>query len=99
MVQVMETWFLADRIALQTYFGERFKANAFRQWPQLEEVFKETVLDALATARCSKPYAKGKIAFQLLARIDPDLVGAACPHAKDLLNRLRAFLTGSRVNI
>ncbi len=93
MVQVMESWLLADRNALQTYFGERFKANVIRQWPQLEEVPGETVFDALekATAGCSKPYAKGKIASELLAKIDPRLVEDACPHARDLLNRLREF--------
>ena len=93
MVQVMETWFLADRNALQAYFGEQFRANAIRQWPQLEEVPKETVFDALekATAACSKPYAKGKVAFELLAEIDPALVEGACPHAKSLLDRLRAL--------
>ena len=91
MVQVMETWFLADRNALQTYFGNRFKGNAITQWPQLEEVPKDMVFDALekATAGCSKPYAKAKVTSNLLAQIDPALVGAACPHAKDLLNRLR----------
>lgn len=97
MVQVMETWFLADRNALQTYFGNRFKANAISQWPQLEAVPKETVFDALekATASCSTPYAKrkvkGKVAFDLLAQIDPALVEGACPHAKSLLDRLRAL--------
>ena len=93
MVQVMETWFLADRNALQTYFGERFTANAIRQWPQLEEVPRETVFDTLekATAGCTKPYAKGKVAFELLAQIDPALVEGACPHAKSLLDRLRAL--------
>ena len=93
MVQVMETWFLADRDALQTYFGAEFGGTVIRKWPQLEEVPRETVLDALekATARCSKPYAKGKVAFELLAQIDPDLVEDACPHARSLLDRLRAF--------
>lgn len=93
MVQVMETWFLADRNALQTYFGERFKANAIRQWPQLEEVPKETVFDALetATAGCSRPYSKGKIASELLTQIDPAYVESACPHAKSLLDHLRAI--------
>ena len=93
MVQVMETWFLADRNALQTYFGERFMTNAIRQWPQLEEVPGETVFDALekATVGCSKPYVKGKVASELLAQIDPRLVEDACPHAKGLLDRLRAF--------
>lgn len=91
MVQVMETWFLADRNALQTYFGDRFITNAIRQWPQLEKVPKETAFDALkkATAGCSKAYSKGKVASELLAQIDPALVEAACPHAKSLLDRLR----------
>ena len=93
MVQVMETWFLADRKALRRYFGVQFAENALRQWPQLEAVPKQTVLDALqrATARCQKGYAKGKISFELLARIDPTRVEAACPHAKALLDRLKSL--------
>ena len=91
MVQVMETWFLADRDALRTYFGTGFKQNALKEWPNLEAVPKPTVLQALAraTAACTKRYAKGKVSFELLAQIAPDSVEAACPHAKALLNRLR----------
>jgi hypothetical protein len=50
------------------------------------------VLGALerATAACRKGYAKGKVSFELLARIDPARVEAACPHARALLDRLRA---------
>ena len=33
MVQVMETWFLADREALRSYFGTGFGENALRAWP------------------------------------------------------------------
>ena len=93
MVQVMETWFLADREALRSYFGPLFVENALRKWPKLEDLSRETVLDALdrATAQCPNPYSKGKTSFGLLARIDPTLVEAACPHGKDLLNRLRGF--------
>ena len=92
MVQVMETWFLADRDALRRYFGAEFRENAIRQWPELEVVPKATVLGALerATAACRKGYAKGKVSFELLARIDPARVEAACPHARALLDRLRA---------
>ena len=91
MVQAMETWFLADRDALRKYFGARFRQNALKKWPDLEAVPKPTVLGALkrATAKCTKHYAKGKVSFELLAHIDPDLVATACPHAKALLNRLR----------
>ena len=93
MVQLMETWFLADRPALKKHFGDQFKENALRQWPQLEDVPKETVLDALrkATTNCSNPYDKGKISFELLEKINPPLVEAACPHAKALLDRLKTL--------
>ncbi len=93
MVQVMETWLVADRNALNGYFGALFRENALRQWPHLEEVPKRDVLDALtrATAKCPHPYAKGKVSFELLERIDPALVEAACPHARALLDRLRGI--------
>ena len=92
MVQVMETWFLADREALQKYFGNKLKGQAFKTWPNLEDVPKQQVLNALktATASCRKGYSKGEISFELLAQIDPVRVEDACPHAKALLERLRA---------
>ena len=98
MVQVMETWLLADRAALSRYFGAAFRENALRQWPELENVSKPDVLSALAraTAGCPAPYAKGQISFELLAMIDPARIEAACPHAGALLNCLRTMLTGSR---
>ena len=92
MVQVMETWFLADRGALRAYFGAGFRENAIRGWPALENVPKETVFEALdrASASCGRRYAKGRVSFELLARIDPARVEAACPHARVFLDRLRA---------
>ena len=94
MVQIMETWFLADRDSLKRYFGTEFRENALKQWPQLEDVSKETVLSTLehATTNCATRYAKGKVSFELLALVDPALVEAACPHAKALLDRLRTLL-------
>ena len=92
MVQIMETWFLADRDALRKYFGPRFAENVLKCWPDLENVPKATVLDALrrATAGCRNPYSKGKVSFQLLTQINPSRVEVACPHAKVLMDRLRA---------
>ncbi len=91
MVQLMETWLLADRNSLKRYFGRKFRENALGQWPQLETVPKAGVIEALqrATAECQRPYAKGKVSFELLAQADPALVEAACPHSKALLDRLR----------
>ena len=101
MVQFMETWFLADRNGLRSYFGSGFKDQEIKQWPELEEVYKETVSDALerATSNCGKVYkkkTKGKISFELLAHINPDRVKAACPHAKELLKRLAALADQER---
>ena len=93
MVQAMETWFLADSNALRAHFGAQFRADALKRWPRLENVPKTTVIGTLrkATAGCAKPYAKGRVSFDLLARIDPARVEAACPHAKALLSRLRTL--------
>ena len=93
MVQFMETWFLADKDGLRRYFGSGFKDQAIKQWPDLEAVPKETVLNALAqaTAACRKAYGKGKTSFELLAHIDPARVATVCPHANDLLQRLAAL--------
>ena len=94
MVQLMETWLLADLSSLKRYFGTEFRENALKQWPQLEDVSKATVLNALerATANCATRYAKGKVSFELLALVNPAFVEAACPHAKALLDRLRTLI-------
>ena len=93
MVQVMETWFLADREALRRFFGPSLNENHFSQWPDLEAVPKDTVLNAMemSTANCQRPYSKGRVSFQLLGEISPGLVAAACPHADQLLTYLRAL--------
>ena len=93
MVQCMETWFLADRKALRRHFGAGFRKKKLKEWPQLEAVSKAAVLSALdrATAQCSKRYGKGRVSFELLAKIDASRVAAACPHAKDLIDRLKSL--------
>ena len=90
MVQFMETWFLADREALRRFFGQSFNENAFREWPSLEAVSRDTVISALEQATGDR-YRKGKVSFQLLERISPDRVAAACPHARLLLDYLRGL--------
>ena len=93
MVQVMETWFLADRGTLRQFFGSALNENHFRQWLDLEAVPKDTAIDALerATANCQKPYSKGRVSFGLLGRIDPVRVANSCPHANYLLHYLRSL--------
>ena len=93
MVQIMETWFLADPDMLRAYFGQGFSEKQLRAWPSLEDVPKGTVYDALAkaTAQCkTKAYSKGRTSFEMLARLDSVKVEIACPHAKALFERLRS---------
>ena len=51
MVQVMESWFLADRAALERYFGQNFIPNALPQGTQIEDIPKTDVLDGIENAR------------------------------------------------
>jgi hypothetical protein len=92
MVQVMETWLVADRETLRREFGPDFIERHLASWPDLEAVPKSTILNALerATARCgAKAYAKGKRSFVLLGKLNPSNVENACPHARAFLTALR----------
>jgi hypothetical protein len=92
MVQVMETWFIADREALELFFGAGFRRASIPAWQKLEEIPKRSVYEALdkATADCgARKYAKGRLSFDLLGNISPSKVEAGCPHARELFERLR----------
>ncbi|MBF0309263.1 MAG: DUF4276 family protein [Magnetococcales bacterium] len=93
MVQCMEAWFLADRNALSTFFGQGFTLNALPPLGNpLEQIPKVDVYRALATAtqscKTKAAYGKGAHSFKLLARIDPNAVTAASPWAKRFIDEL-----------
>ena len=92
MVQVMESWFLADREGLAHYFGQGFVQNALPQGTDIEDIRKEDVLAGLknASQRTKKRYDKGRDSFQILRHLDASLVTAACPHAKRLIEVLQS---------
>lgn len=83
MVEVMESWFLADIAALKAYYGDRFQENALRGNPEVEKIPKMDVYSGLKRAtKNTKPgeYHKTKHAPALLAAIDVSLVRAAAPN-------------------
>jgi len=92
MVQVMESWFLADRNALKAFFGHGFNENVLPSAP-VEEVAKDTLYNALkqATRACKTKaaYGKGEHSFRLLAAINPEKVTHASPWAKRFVDSLR----------
>lgn len=91
MVQCMETWFLADKETLESYFGQGFNKQALPRNPKLEHIPKRDVLDGLERASSSttkKTYSKGDHSFVILGLIDPSKVQRASGHAKMLINVL-----------
>ncbi len=92
MVQCMESWFVADRIALSAFFGQGFNKKHLPANPTLEAVDKTKIYAALA--KCTKDckskgqYGKGAHSFKLLACIDPNAVSSASPWAKRFLDEL-----------
>ena len=94
MVQIMESWFLADREALANFYGPGFRSAAIPKWPEIEEVPKEDVLSNLgrATSGTTKgSYSKGRHGFEILGTLDPNKVINASPHAKRFVNSLLQF--------
>lgn len=91
MVQVMESWFLADKEALADYYGQRFHANVIPKYQNVETVLKQDVLDKLeqATRRTQKgSYRKGPHSFMILAKIDPSKVTQASRYAERFVEQL-----------
>ena len=89
MVQVMETWILADADALSNYYGQGFRRKALPTRQNLEEVSKIEVERTLnrATEQTTKGrYHKIKHASDLLRRIDANKVRKRCRHCERLFN-------------
>lgn len=93
MVQVMETWFLAQPAVLAEFFRDGFDKKALPRQAALETIPKDSVLRALdrATRMCrSGPYTKSKRrGFEILERLDPAEIGKACPFARRFFDWLR----------
>lgn len=95
MVQVMETWIVADPHALREYYGECFRHEELSADEAIEDVPKAEILDGLKQA--TLPTSLGKYhklhhASALLSRIDPEKVKARCPHCKRLFDTLTAMI-------
>ena len=77
MVEMMESWFHADKDALEAYYKNGFRKAALKPNPKVEEIPKQDLIDGLKAA--TKDTAKGKYhktkhAPALLQSIKPALV-------------------------
>ena len=96
MVELMESWFLADPKAVAAYYGAKgFALKALGNPDDVETISKSTVLRRLkqAAAKCLKgPYDKVAHAPALLVGLDPILVQKHAPHCKKLFDAVKAKL-------
>jgi hypothetical protein len=93
MVQLMESWFLADPGTLGEYYGKDFSSKAIGSTRNVERIEKALVLQRLkhATKRTQKrEYSKVAHAPELPARIDPGLVRSRAENCKTLFESVIA---------
>lgn len=91
MVQTMEAWLIADKVALAEFYQQGFNQNALPQNPRVEEVSKTDLLDGLrrATEKTSKGrYHKTIHAPEILKRLDVAKVRQAASHCERLFQTL-----------
>ena len=81
MVQVMESWFLAQPEVLESHFGKGFDKNALPRLASVELLAKDKVYTALdkASNGCKRgPYSKSKQqGFQILEGLDVNSIKSA----------------------
>ena len=91
MVQIMESWFLADVGALESFYGRGFRRQALPGNPSIEQIPKPDVLSGLAQATSGTKkgnYRKSSDSFGILAELDPVKVRNTSLYADRFLRAL-----------
>ena len=87
MVEMMESWFHADKDILGDYYKGGLRKEALKPNPKVEEISKQDLIEGLkaATKDTTKgKYHKTKHAPALLQSIKPELVRKAAPNCERL---------------
>lgn len=95
MVQVMETWFMADPEALQKFYGQGFKAKVLPKSADIEQINKETLAKALKQAikETNKPeYLKIQHGAKLLGLIAPAKVRKRSKHCNRIFKTISSLM-------
>jgi Domain of unknown function (DUF4276) len=91
MAQIMEAWLVADRDALNRFYGQRFNANAIPRNPNVEQIGKQDLESALkeATRHTVKgEYHKIHHGPKILSQLDVAKVRRAATHCDRLFTTL-----------
>lgn len=87
MVQLMESWFFADKDKLAEFYGQNFNRNALARNTNVEKIEKSNVERGLANATSHTQkgeYHKTRHGAKLLELIDPQKVCQSAPHCEKL---------------
>jgi hypothetical protein len=91
MVQVMESWFLADKEKLAEFYGQKFNQNALAKNTNVEKIAKSDVENGLenATKNTQKGiYHKTRHGAKILEIINPNKVRESAPHCERLFRTI-----------
>ena len=81
MTRCTETWIVADHKALREQFGPNLQDGALPELDDLEQLSPGNLKDRLkdATQLCPDPYNEGRNSYDLLAKLDPDVLKQRLP--------------------
>ena len=87
MVQIMESWFFADKDKLAEFYGQNFNRNALAKYKNVEKIEKDKIESGLANATKNTQkgeYHKTRHGAKLLELINPQKVRESSPHCEKL---------------
>lgn len=91
MVQVMESWLIADPETLADFYGQGFRAGSLPGGPDVEKVAKSNVMRGLerATRNSRKgSYHKTLHGPKILSKLDEAKIRNRAPHCEELFQTL-----------
>ncbi len=91
MVRCMESWFLADKAALQAFYGKKLAINKLPGSTDVENISKKDVCQRLdhITALVERKYHKTQHGFEIFASLDPNKVASGSAQAKRFVEFLQ----------
>lgn len=91
MTTCMETWIVTDRSTLVYHFGNQLRQSVLPPLQDLEMRERQAIQESLerATRTCSNAYRKGKRSFEVLGKLNPDVLERHLPS----FSRSRRILT------
>lgn len=91
MVQLMESWFFADKEKLEEFYGQSFNKNALAKNTNVEKIAKADVENGLANATRNTQkgeYHKTRHGAKILELVNPLKVRNTAPHCEILFTTI-----------